>query len=236
MSTSTLSSIPPLIRHLAADGERLTVNIAGHRPQQVVILPDTLSDRGFTAVTLLSLPPSIVMQRPGIPVYLSGRLRAAPIRFASRLQAWSRRDDEWLLHLDWPDDVDYQQRRRAHRVPVPSQHPCRHAVLISAQAPLPATVVDISRIGIGLELGGSALLLPTEETLFICEAGSGLNRFRLRFEAGYRRQVRHQLYFGGTVTPLADCDEPPLSRAITELERLWLQHRQIQRADSPRLQ
>lgn len=226
MTGSAAATSLSLLRGLAHDAERLQLIAAGLPPQEVIILADSLGEAGLRVVTLRPVEATSPAPSPGTSLRLQGSLKGAPIRLVSRLRTIEYGHLEWLIELSLPHEVDYRERRETYRIPVPAQDPSAVAILLSTSEALLASVIDLSRVGIGLRLRESVGNPPDEDDRLQCEVGRDESRIRLWFSLRHQRAEGGRVQMGGTIQPQTPLDRRRLDDTVIRLERLWLRQRQ----------
>lgn len=218
-----------LLRTLAQEGERLELHAALIERQPVILLPESLDANGFSVVTLL--PPNVRAPtlKAGHSVHLHGHLQGAPVHLTAALKRLVPGHREWQLDLAMPHAMDYRERREVFRVPVAAQHPAAVAVVFTVAEVLLATVTDLSREGIGLQLRAPGASLPPDERSLRCEIGRDDQRIQARFEPRHQRIQDGHTVCGGRLRTATPLDARRLDDVISELERRWLRQRQDRR-------
>ena len=91
---------------------------------------------------------------PNLLLRIGTRLDGVELRFRTRVAAIDRDSDIAAYLLDFPDEMDYRERREAYRVKIPASAPLSWTVPSAADPErfLQLQVMDLSLTGIGLRL------------------------------------------------------------------------------------
>lgn len=108
-----------LFRDLIKNRALLTVTATPRRLQGVTQLLDTAPDGGKLALEAPNNEELMRQLKPGMPVRVRGSLRGVPVYFEVILERLVQDEDVQALVCEWPQEVDYRQRRSAFRVNIP---------------------------------------------------------------------------------------------------------------------
>ncbi|MCG5516734.1 MULTISPECIES: flagellar brake protein [unclassified Ectothiorhodospira] len=108
-----------LFRELIRNRALLTMTGTPRRLQGVTQLLDTAPESGKLALEAPNNEALVQQLVPGMPLRVRGSLRGVPVYFEVILERLAQDEDLQALVCEWPEEVDYRQRRGAFRMSIP---------------------------------------------------------------------------------------------------------------------
>lgn len=202
-----------------AAGRRLMLAVGGSGgPRNALLLAADPSTQQL--VIDPPFPPLPQAPEPGELLSLSTRIDGAVMDFTTPFESHAELAGEEALVLRWPQRVRYLQRRAAYRLGIPRELHVPPAVLRDRHGPFTATLVDLSRFGVGALVSRS--VHPVEGEALACTIRVGDVEFTahaaVRSCIASLNRLRLGLEFGEISPAAAD----RLSAAVARLERISL--------------
>jgi len=202
-----------------AAAKRVVLAMAGgEAPRNALLL---LADVGMQRLVIDSpFPPLPQPPEPGTMLSLATRLDGAAMDFMAAFEQFTDLDGEAAFVLRWPERLRYLQRRSAYRLGIPRELHVPPATLRDRRGPVKATLVDLSRFGVGATVSRQAEIRTGQSldcTIRVDEVEFTANA-EVRSCIASLDRLRLGLQFG-EISPGAAAR---LSAAVAKLERVSL--------------
>lgn len=165
-------------------------------------------------------PPLTQAPEPGAMLSLATRLDGASLDFMAAFEHYAEVGGEEAFVLRWPERLRYLQRRSAYRLGIPRELHVPPATLRDKRGPVKATLVDLSRFGVGATVARHAEIRPGQSmdcTIRVDEVEFTASA-EVRSCIASLDRLRLGLQFG-EISPTAAAR---LSAAVAKLERVTL--------------